>query len=356
MNQSRSQWAVLSPVQTVNGTLGLSVTEVPRRPIRIRIPDFPKFKPLELSDQFEVEQWVKRFPPYSDFNFVSLWSWNTTGGIALSWLNDNLVVRFTDYGNGECFLSFLGTNEADRTAAALLEFARAQGFPPELRLLPEETARALTPNRDLALRPAPEHDDYVLSVASWSSMAGGRFRNKRNEIAKFERAHGPSVRPIDLGDPAVQRAITEVFGRWAVQRERSGRGETTLEALAVRRVFTLHRPGDLLGFGVFVGETLVAYSINERLGNGYAMGHHWKADPAFPGAYSLLLRESCRVFARHGVTLLNIQQDLGEPGLATAKQLYRPALRLHKYCLAAHDRPEVAFASGGVRLDRVEGR
>jgi hypothetical protein len=36
---------------------------------------------------------------------------------------------------------------------------------------------------------------------------------------------------------------------------------------------------------------------------------------------------------REGVTFLNIQQDLGEPGLATAKRLYRPARQLHKFQL-----------------------
>ncbi|MGI8475489.1 MAG: hypothetical protein ACR2OO_03850 [Thermomicrobiales bacterium] len=50
-------------------------SETPRTiiPIRRRIPSFPSFRPLEISDQFEIEQWVKQFPPYSDFNFVSLW-------------------------------------------------------------------------------------------------------------------------------------------------------------------------------------------------------------------------------------------------------------------------------------------
>jgi hypothetical protein len=205
----------------------------------------------------------------------------------------------------------------------------------ELRLLPAETALLLSPRRGLRLAPAPEHDDYLLSTASWSTLAGGQFKNKRNEISKLERAHGPVCRLIDLGNPAVQRAIADVYGRWSVRRDRAGAGlpESTSEALAVLRIFALERPGDLLGFGLFVEDEMIAYSINERLGRGYAMGHHWKADPAFPGAYPYLLREICRTLLREGVTYLNIQQDLGEPGLATAKRLYRPARQLHKFQL-----------------------
>ncbi|MCC6790224.1 MAG: GNAT family N-acetyltransferase [Thermomicrobiales bacterium] len=308
-------------------------------PVRIRIPEFPAFKALEIEDQFEVEQWVKRFPPYSDFNFVSLWSWNTSGGFELSWLNDNLVVLFNDYGTGERFFSFLGANQPDETADALLDLAKERGIVRELRLLPAETARRLTPRRGLHLAPVPEHDDYILSTVSWSTLAGGQFRNKRNEISKLERLHRPVCRQIDLGDSTVQQAVADVYGRWSVRRERAGAGlpESTAEALAVRRVFSLDRPGDLLGFGLFVDDEMVAYSINERLGRGYAMGHHWKADPAYPGAYPYLLRETCRTLAAEGVTFLNIQQDLGEPGLATAKRLYRPARRLHKFQLSVRE-------------------
>jgi hypothetical protein len=212
----------------------------------------------------------------------------------------------------------------------------------ELRLLPEPTARALPPRRGLTLEQVPEHDDYVLSTSTWSALAGGQFRNKRNEISRFERDHAPVCREIDLANPAVQQAVTDIFGRWVVQRERAGRQQTTMEALAVRRVFTLYRPGDLLAFGVLVDEALVAYSINERLGNGYAMGHHWKADPAYHGAYPYLLRHTCRTLQREGIEFLNIQQDLGEPGLATAKRLYRPERLLHKYQVRVA-RPEPAL-------------
>lgn len=320
------------PLAGRSRTTGVAPT---RRPARFRIPEFPAFKPLELSDQFEIEQWVKLFPPYSDFNFVSLWAWNTSGGCELSWLNDNLVVLFNDYSSGERLLSFIGVHKVDGTADTLLEFAARQGMAPELQLLPEMTARAISARFGRWLTWSPEHDDYVLSTADWSAMAGKSFRNKRHEISKVQREHHPVCRLIDLADPAVEAAVMDVFGRWAVKRQFAARASTTTEALSVRRVFSLHRPGDLLAFGVYVDGELVAYSINERLPDGYAMGHHWKADPTFPGAYPYLLREICRTLAAEGRPYLNIQQDLGEPGLAVAKRLYRPVQHLRKYRVTA---------------------
>lgn len=74
------------------------------------IPEFPKFKHIELIDKEEIEQITHKYPPYSDFNFVSMWSWDIKGEIRISKLNNNLVVRFTDYLSGNPFFSFLGDN------------------------------------------------------------------------------------------------------------------------------------------------------------------------------------------------------------------------------------------------------
>ncbi len=56
------------------------------------IPKFPSSKKLTLADQAEVQNFVEKFPPYSDYNFTSLYSYNVENNIELSWLNNNLVV------------------------------------------------------------------------------------------------------------------------------------------------------------------------------------------------------------------------------------------------------------------------
>jgi len=40
---------------------------------------FSEFKPLELANQTEIEKIKGKFPSYSDFNFVSMWSSNMGG-------------------------------------------------------------------------------------------------------------------------------------------------------------------------------------------------------------------------------------------------------------------------------------
>ncbi|MEJ0042787.1 MAG: hypothetical protein WDM81_11525 [Rhizomicrobium sp.] len=55
-----------------------------------------------------MERITRRFPPYSDFNFLNLYSWDAGERVRLSSLNGNLVIRFADYLTDEPFYMFLG--------------------------------------------------------------------------------------------------------------------------------------------------------------------------------------------------------------------------------------------------------
>ena len=84
------------------------------------LPQFPKFKELELSDAEDVQRCTARYAPFSDFNFACLWSWNIDSSVLLSELNGNLVVRLGDYVNGQVFYSFLGDSRVNDTVEALI--------------------------------------------------------------------------------------------------------------------------------------------------------------------------------------------------------------------------------------------
>jgi hypothetical protein len=299
------------------------------------IPRFPTFKHLELSDRQEIEHLTSDYEPYSDFNFVSLWCWDTDGVCQVSRLNDNLVVKLKDYGTDEVFLTFIGNTVVKETAAMLLAYAERQGIPHELRLVPEAVLSE-TLHASLAVEEDPGSFDYVLSVSEWTEMHGGRFRNKRNAVHALERRHAPEFRVLDLQSRRVQQDIIRVFLLWSDKRNRFGLGETKNELLALRRIFSIPAECKLMSFGVYSGDDLLGFSINQVLPNHYAMGHFWKADHEFPGIYPFMLRETCRYLDGVDVRLFNIEQDLGKSGLANAKRLYRPCRLLRKYLISGH--------------------
>src|SRR3989344_6982684 len=125
------------------------------------LPEFPKFKPLELSDKQDIEKITNKFPPYSDFNFVSMWSWDIKDEMRVSQFYGNLVVRFTDYLTGVPFYSFLGDNKVNETAEALLKLSKNEGLKPELRLVPESSINRLH-NQQFNILEDRDHFDYIL--------------------------------------------------------------------------------------------------------------------------------------------------------------------------------------------------
>ncbi len=66
------------------------------------LPKFPNFKKIELSDRKDVENITSRFPPYSDFNFSSLWAWDLEGEMGLSILSSQ-----EPFLRKLCFFGFL---------------------------------------------------------------------------------------------------------------------------------------------------------------------------------------------------------------------------------------------------------
>ena len=62
-----------------------------------------KHHAIEHTHRQYVEAFTRHHPPYSDFNFLSMWSWDTDGILRIGEINGNLAVRFADYVTGSPF-------------------------------------------------------------------------------------------------------------------------------------------------------------------------------------------------------------------------------------------------------------
>jgi hypothetical protein len=300
------------------------------------LPEFPWFKSIDLTDQFAVESLIAGYPPFADFNFVELWCWNRGEQGGISQLDGNLVVRWQDVITGELFLSFIGTNKVERTASKLFAYARERGIEPRLQAVPDivvddqgEIGEGFVVEEDHI------NSDYLLSVDDWAEMAGKKFKNKRNVLNGLIREHNPELRLLDLEDAEVRAEIMALCYRWAEQRGRADE-ETAAEFEAIESLLVLAQElklDRLRVFGAYVGDKLIGFSVNEILPDGYGLGHFAKADYDYPGVFQFILRGACQHLRLHGVKYLNVEADLGDPGLAEAKHLMNPQGRLRKYVI-----------------------
>lgn len=302
------------------------------------IPAFPEFKNIGVDDREVVESHTHRYPPYSDFNFTSLWAWDTSNERMISELNGNLVVRFTDYKTNEPFLSFLGTNKPNETACTLLEYCAANGLPSHLKLVPEISVKEIEPQR-FEIEEDRDNFDYVYVINDLATLKGGKFGRKRTTISKFVRVNPEAhLEVIDLNKKTVQQSILKIVRSWEQTKNIGNKKiEADHEISAITKLCEASDAHTLLVVALFSEGNMFGFSIEEALPQGYCICHFWKVDSIHNGAFDFLMREKAKHFETLGIQYFNFEQDLGVEGLRRSKRLYRPVDFLKKYVVSLVD-------------------
>lgn len=303
------------------------------------IAEFPTFTPVSPSIMQDIVELAPEVQHYADFSPFALWCWNRGYPGGVSQLYGNLVIRWKDPTLGQPYLSFAAQDGFLETATMLIDYANRHNLSPCLRGIPspcQEVCDAI--EGKFRVNDDRDNFEYLLSVDEWTRLHGAKFRNMRNTINKLERRLAPSIRLLSLEDEETRTSISRLCNRWAEQR-----GMTRLqfrpEQTAIQNLFD-HIPVErMFVVGVYVHDKLVGFSINECSDAGVGIGHFAKADYAHPGLYTYMLHHVCAYLHDKGVELLNIEQDLGIPGLREAKLLLRPVELLEKVMISARSRP-----------------
>lgn len=296
------------------------------------IPQFPRFKLIELSDRTDVEEHTNLFEPYSDFNFNCLWAWDAEKKRMISEFNGNLVVKFTDYRTHELFLSFLGIYDCEGTARTLIDYCTANHISTTLRLMPDVSISGINP-KTFTITENRGDFDYILSTKELALLSGDRFKQKRGGVNRFWRENPEAtLEPIDASDLKVQQQILEIVHTWEHHKSALGKDyEIAHELAAMKRLFESNRLDSLLCVGLFSGGVMLGYSIAERLPNGYALGHFWKSDISYKGVTEALMQEHAKYLVSLQIMYLNTESDLEVDSMRRSKMSWRPVKFLKRY-------------------------
>jgi hypothetical protein len=244
------------------------------------LPIFPRFKKLEVDDKKDVDEIIKKFPPYSDYNFVSLWSYNTEDDIILSKLNGNLVMRFRDYITNEPFYTFIGDNQINDTIERIQELAIREGLSPVLKLIPEHNImnQIHLLEEKYSIVEDIDNFDYIVPIEEIKLLKGARYNRKLRSVHKFMREHPDySIVELDLKNPHVKAQLIDVFNVWAKNRHKLVE-DTKHELIAINRLLENSHHFILFGIGIMKNNRLIAFSISELTHNKHIIGHFMKAD------------------------------------------------------------------------------
>lgn len=296
-----------------------------------QLPAFPQLKPLTLQDHEVLQPFLDAYDPYSDYNFASMWCYNTQEKMEISTLHENLVVKFEDYVTSEHFLSFLGTHEPVATAKALIDYCMGNNLTTKLKLIPEVVASKLFDSDVFQVQADEDNYDYVLSTEQVSTLTTTKYHTQKNHLNRFEKNYPECLAVnLDISDKKTHEILFDIFYKWEKGRGKK-RHETQHELTALERFLTHAHLFNPIIFAAEYNRSFLGFIIAELVGRKYAVVHFAKSNPKYKEVYVFLNNSLAKHLWNMGYQYMNIEQDLGIPGLKYAKQQWNPIKYLKKY-------------------------
>lgn len=296
------------------------------------LPVFPDFKPIEITDQKNVEEITKKYPAYSNFHFVSLFCWDVDRKRMISTLNGNLVVRSTSDTTGREFLTFLGSNNVSETVAELLKYSKKEGMKSSLRLIPEEAIKYCSDYLlPIKIKEDRDNFDYIYSIKDISCLQGDKYSNLRKSVNKFIKNYEGrySVKLFDLSNMGCKNEILDIWHQWKGINERYSEREES----AFQRLLNNYNSFELVNIMVYVDERPAAFSINQIVNKEMSISLFAKANYNFNGILPFMDNQMAIRLHKDGYKYMNFEEDMGLESIRFAKNKYRPINFLRKYTI-----------------------
>lgn len=292
-------------------------------------PEYPLFETLDVARRAELAPYLSLARrPICDLSMANLCIWQDCERATYTFMEGFLCVLIQPHDQPAYFLEPLGSGSVLKAATLCLSHAGRISHA-------TETIAGELPGDRFHSAPLRDHFDYLYRVEDLAELKGNKHDGKRNQIKKFLR-NNPEHRLVPLAESHRLQAC-EVFQRWSRQRMENGANgsgapdsaaSVFCQEQALKRAFADFQSLELRGLGIRTEERMDGFLLGSLLNAETAVIHFLYADSSLRGIYQLLLQESCRtVFSAQ--RWINLEEDLGIPGLRRTKMSYDP-VRLEK--------------------------
>jgi hypothetical protein len=171
----------------------------------------------------------------------------------------------------------------------------------------------------------PDDSDYLYSTDKLIELSGKKLQKKRNLISQFIREFDePQILP--LGPETLESAL-QILDLW----QQASPDEINVSDYCQCK----EALGDIKGFdlsgALFLAKGVPAgFILGEPLNDQTFTIHFAKGLTQFKGIYPLMFNRFTKEFLSK-YKYMNMEQDLGKPGLRQTKRSFVPDLMAHKY-------------------------
>lgn len=296
------------------------------------IPLFPAFKKFAIEDKAAVEGITHAFQPYCEFSLVSLLTWYD---IKISLLNNNLVLNLQSYYNENSGVyTFIGINNVDQTIETIVSYAEKTNGVTQLVLIPEPVIHSIKSPDKFNCVEDRDNFDYILSVEDISTLKGGINKSKRKLVNRFVTKYKEyEFTVIDITNKNIQKDITKIYTSWRKSSHKPAH-YIDFERKTLLKLLPYVNKLNIIFFGLYYHTILIGFSCIELNNKPYANCSYSKTDHSFQGSQVLINKLVGEYLFKNNYYFLNIESDLGIPGLRNAKILYNPVQFLKKYIIS----------------------
>ncbi len=292
------------------------------------IPTYPERRPLQLSDKPLLDEAFARLQPrVSECTFAGLFLFRHAHSYHLTLVGDAVVVLGQGYDGAPYFLPPL-SGDIDSAARFLLSRGET------LYGADEQFAGRYLDDASVQVSEDRDNFDYLYQRMELAELPGPRYHKKKNRINYFTSRHRYSVEQYGS---AHREGGMRLLDEWLALRGESGSRSLALETVATAEALETFETLGLEGVVVLVDGKVEAFALGERLNASTAVCHFERADPFMEGLSQLVNREFSRLLFTD-CTLVNREQDLGEPGLRAAKLSYHPMGFIRKFRISRRRR------------------
>lgn len=289
------------------------------------IPRYPHFTELTQELKPVFDRFFQAVPPaISEFTFTNLFSWRKPYGLTASRMGEAIVLRVNNR-HGVRFLPPL--SEAD-TAAGTIRAVMNQTGMPFIRV-PDLLAGYFSGDSRIRVAGDRDNADYLYAFDDLVRLSGRRYDGKRNLIKQFKASNAYSYMELDAANIKQCLPFQQA---WCVMKDCDRNEGLKDEQSALLEMIGHFAHFHLLGAAISIGGSVQAFVIAEPLNTTTLVIHMLKAEPGITGLYQTMLNEFLsRLPVRSD--FVNMEQDLGIPGLRTAKKSYYPVSLVNKNTL-----------------------
>lgn len=188
----------------------------------------------------------------------------------------------------------------------------------------EEWMTALDPTL-FAKEYNPNDSDYLYATNKMRTYPGRHLAGRRNLVKQFKETY--PVKSFPLAPKYVPDALT-VLEEWRTNSHQDDQTDYAACREALEKIAIL----GLSGIIYCVDTKPVGFVLGEELNKETYVIHFAKTNVLYKGIYQYMYQD-CAQKLDDRFQFINLEQDLGEPGLGHAKRAYQPEKLIPKYRL-----------------------